>query len=344
MLIPTPAQAHHNGHDAQVLLDGLAGRPQLVGVLGLGSTSSAADIQKLQQALLKAGKSVRTDGVLDGNTLASTYEIIRDKGAAVGGAIAALASKSASSAVQSAFGDLQSLDSLLSQVPGISLSIPSLLRDTSTVDAVVSAAQTLCSVTNLGAACTIANKIKNSLNAFFSTMSDAVPTLTSVIGLLVPGSTSTTTLPAGKMLLPKISANLLNRLQLPGTYPAGTIYTASSKQPGMYRIGVPRAMTAGLGNALGSTAPYQEVTASATPPANATQVDESTFDKQTGTQPFYKKIWFWAAVGGGVLATGTIIALIVHRQRVHHRSAAFERALGDGEYDDHIDWDDEQDA
>jgi hypothetical protein len=313
-----------------------------VGVLGLGSTSSAADIQKLQQALIKAGKSVRTDGVLDGNTLASTYEIIRDKGGAVGGAIAALASKSASSAVQSAFGDLQSLDSLLSQVPGISLSIPSLLRDTSSVDAVVSAAQTLCSVANLGPACTIATKVKNGLNTFFSTVSDAVPTLTSVIGLLVPGSTSSTTLPQ-KVLIPRISANLLNRLQLPGTYPTGTIYAASSKQPGMYRIGVPRAATAGFGYALGSTSPFVEVTASATPPANGTQVDESTFDKQTGTTPFYKKTWFWAAVGGGVLATGTIVALIVHRQRVHHRSAAFERALnGSDDYDDHIGgWDDD---
>jgi hypothetical protein len=340
MLIPTPAQAHNNGHDAQVLLDGLAGRPQLIGVMGLGATSSPADIQKLQQALVKSGKSVRTDGVMDGNTLASTYEVIRDKGGAVGGAIAALVSKGASGAVQSAFSDLQSLDNLLSQVPGISLSIPSLLRDTSTVSSIVSVAQGACSVLNLGAACTIANKIQNALNTFFSTMEGAAPTLTSVIGLLVPGSTTTTPV---RVIAPiKLNTALLNKLQ-PGTYPAGTIYTASSKQAGMYRIGVPRAVTAGFGNALGSTSPFVEVTASATPPANGTQVDESTFDKQTGTQPFYKKAWFWAAVGGGVLATGTVIALIVHRQRVHHRSAAFERALnGSDDYDDHIDgWDDD---
>jgi len=306
---------------------------------GLGY--SPADITALQNALIKAGKtSVKATGVMDGQTAAAMYEIIRDKGGAVGAAFATIAgSSSVASGIQSAFSALQSKDSTLQSVPGVSLSIPSLLRDASKVSMVVSVAPSIaCAVSNslCSRVTSIAGTIQNALNTFFSKLSDAAPTLLKVIGILVPGSTSgaaptTTTVKSPLLSILATSVIRPQAMQVspsptattgPATtaIPAGSIYAPSSKFPGKFRVAIPRA-AGGLGGlgvmsdgmfgecmfgdcGLGAAAAFTEVAPVTAPPAGATQVTEKELEAKTGQTPFYKKPLFWVAVAGGVVVIG----------------------------------------
>ena len=90
--------------------------------------------------------------------------------------------------------------------------------------------------------------------------------------------------------------------------------TAYSKKRGVWRVAMPTGLAGGIGvagldgvclaGACGLGAPYQETPPSAAQPPGATVVDESTFEKQTGTRPWYKKPLVWAAIAGGAAAIG----------------------------------------
>jgi len=176
-----------------------AGASGFYGPTGFGGYDLAA-IKALQNALIKAGKGngITANGVMDGYTAAAVYEIIRDQGGTFASALAQIAgSSSVASGITSAFKALQSMDSTLQGVPLISLSIPSLLRDADKVGWVVSMAPTVCRVypSSCSTVNNIANTIQNALNTFFSKLSEAAPTLLKVIGILVPGSTTTAPTP-----------------------------------------------------------------------------------------------------------------------------------------------------
>lgn len=137
-----------------------------------------------------------------------------------------------------------------------------------------------------------------------------------------------------------------------GQYPAGTITSPSSKMPGMWRVAIPRTASAGFGIAtidpgyavpasqLGADAAFTEVTPVAAPPAGATQVSEAQLEKQTGQLPLYKNWMFWAAVGGGVIVVGGLIALLSSNEK-HQQLAARSRAFERGELFDEDEDDDD---
>lgn len=96
------------------------------------------------------------------------------------------------------------------------------------------------------------------------------------------------------------------------TYPPGSI-TAFVAETNMWRVAVP-ATSLGLG-IFGATASFTEVAPTQAPPAGATQVSLTQFEKQTGTLPLYKKWQFWAAVAGGVVVVGGGALFIARRKR-----------------------------
>jgi hypothetical protein len=304
---------------------------------GLGSYDPAT-IKALQNALIKAGKNVKASGVMDGATAAAIYEIIRDRGGAFASAIASQASQTVASKIQSAFKVLQDMDATLAKVPVISLSIPSLLRDTSKISLISSiAVEGVCSpyasklYSNAGpesALCakvkSIANTIQNAINTFFRELSEAAPTLLKVIGILVPGSVSPsdlappTTTPPTKYDLTVVGPVEFFRppsTQPPSTqppkYPAGSIQWRSRKDL-MWHVAVP--VTAAFGEVLEAAAPYVErdVLPEAAPGVRI--VDETEGQKATGQLPFYKNWKFWAAVGG-VAALGGGSYFLIRRKR-----------------------------
>jgi hypothetical protein len=302
---------------------------------GLGSYDPAT-IKALQNALIKAGKNVKASGVMDGATAAAIYEIIRDRGGAFASAIAAQASQTVASRIQSAFKVLQDMDATLAEVPafakvGISLSIPALLRDTSKISLISSiVVEGVCSsyasklYSNAGpesALCakvkSIANTIQNAINTFFRELSEAAPTLLKVVGILVPGSVSPSDLapPTTKFDLVKFDTGLVKIFQPPSTqppkYPAGSIQWRSRKDL-MWHVAVP--VTAAFGEVLEAAAPYVErdVLPEAAPGVRI--VDETEGQKATGQLPFYKNWKFWAAVGG-VAALGGGSYFIIRRKR-----------------------------
>jgi hypothetical protein len=106
-------------------------------------------------------------------------------------------------------------------------------------------------------------------------------------------------------------------------YPAGTLYYLDPKTR-MYMVALP--IGAGLGcvggdcmmglgqyvlfpggwGALGADATHTPPTPTAEQPgAPAQQTTKDVVEKASGTTPFWKKWWFWTAVGGGTLALGT---------------------------------------
>jgi hypothetical protein len=300
---------------------------------GLGGYDPAT-IKALQNALIKAGKNVKVSGVMDGATAAAIYEIIRDRGGAFASAIAAQASQTVASRIQSAFKALQDMDATLAKVPVISLSIPALLRDTSKISLISSiVVEGLCSsyasklYSNAGpesALCakvkSIANTIQNAINTFFRELSEAAPTLLKVIGILVPGSVSpsdlappTTTTPPTKYGLTVIGPAEFFRppSTQPLKYPAGSIQWRSRKDL-MWHVAVP--VTAAFGEVLEAAAPYVErdVLPEAAPGVRI--VDETEGQKATGRLPFYKNWKFWAAVGG-VAALGGGSYFLIRRKR-----------------------------
>ena len=163
------------------------------------------------------------------------------------------------------------MDATLHKVPGVSLDIPSLLRDTRYVQQIVSLVQGACSISSsipgCSAALPVANTLQNALSTFNSKLSDAAPTLLKVIGILVPGSTSgaattTTTVKSPLLSILATSGIRPQAMQMspsptattgPATtgpaataLPAGSIYAPSSKFPGKFRVAIPRA-AGGLG-------------------------------------------------------------------------------------------------
>jgi hypothetical protein len=227
------------------------------------------------------------------------------------------------------------MDAQLGKVPFVSVSIPSLLRDSSKVSMFISAVSGACSAVSLPGCSTaqpIASKIQNALNTFFSTMSEAAPTLLKVVGMLAPGSVTATVPAPGSVTSggPGFRVGTVVTTLLPGggaptpgasAIVPGTIYAPSSKFPGMFRVAVPRT-AAGLGGlgvmedgafgtcifgdcGLGVTAPLVEKPSVSTPlPEPAKLTTEKDLEKQTGTTPFYKKPLFWVAMAGGVVVVG----------------------------------------
>lgn len=96
------------------------------------------------------------------------------------------------------------------------------------------------------------------------------------------------------------------------TYPAGSI-TAFDAKTNMWRVAVP-AGSLGLG-IFGATASFTEVAPTQSPPAGATQVSPTQFQKQTGTLPIYKQWWFWGAIGGAAIGVGGTLVLLRRRKR-----------------------------
>lgn len=87
--------------------------------------------------------------------------------------------------------------------------------------------------------------------------------------------------------------------EAPQRYPAGTI-TALDPKIGSYRIAIPVGATLGAADAVTHT----ETASAATVPEGVTQVPLPEFQAKTGTLPWYRKPWVWAATGGGVLILG----------------------------------------
>lgn len=250
---------------------------------GLGY--SPADITALQNALIKAGKtSVKANGVMDGRTAAAVYEIFRDKGGLFASALASIASASVASTILDAFKALQSMDATLHKVPGVSLDIPSLLRDTKYVQQIVSVVQGACSISSsipgCSAALPVANTLQNALSTFNSKLSDAAPTLLKVIGILVPGSTpgaaSTTTVKP--LLINILPTSLLRPQAMQMSPPSPTV-------PGHAAAALP------------AGAIFKEL------------------ESKTGQLPFYKKPLFWVAVAGGVAVVGGGSYFLLRKRR-----------------------------
>jgi hypothetical protein len=303
---------------------------------GFGAAYNPTDVKALQEALQRAGKSVRTDGVMDGNTLAALYELIRDRGGATASAVASAISTKAGTYIQKLFAGLQDLDRKLGKVPGVSLSIPSLLRKMSLVSQITSVAQQVCSrfPDIYPDACEVASKLQNALNEFFSAASSAAKQLAQVVYVLVPEAAPTTTPPPTAKFPLDIKTAILEMKALPGakppaeTYPPGTIYARASKMPGWYRIAIPLQRTAGLGIAetrgtcvfgdcgLGAEATHLEVEMQQTPPPGATPTTETELEKKTGKLPWYKKWQVWAAIGGAVVVGSGAVIYVRRRRRM----------------------------
>lgn len=165
------------------------------GAFGAFGAASLAEVKTLQQTLKNVGKTggnvTKVNGAIDGYTLAAMYEVIRDQAGPKGGAMAALISQGASSAIQTVFQKLQDLDAKLSKVPLISLSIPALLRDSSKISLLTDVVDGTCSAPGIPGCSTareVASKIRAAIQTFWDTMSNGVPTINKVMRFLVPSA------------------------------------------------------------------------------------------------------------------------------------------------------------
>lgn len=98
--------------------------------------------------------------------------------------------------------------------------------------------------------------------------------------------------------------------EAPQQYPAGTI-TALDPRTGSYRIAIPVGTTLGAAD----TVTHTEVASAATAPGGVTQVTLPEFQAKTGTLPWYRKPWVWAAAGGGALILGGGAYYVFRRKR-----------------------------
>jgi hypothetical protein len=116
----------------------------------------------------------------------------------------------------------------------------------------------------------------------------------------------------GDIARPSVSA--MGLTTAPTTAPAGASYPTGSIGAYDVKLGVFRiASPAGLSGA----AAYREVATSPTLPKGVAEVDLATYEKQTGTRPWYKKGSTWAVVvtGSAAIAAGVVVVSRRRRRR-----------------------------
>jgi len=100
-------------------------------------------------------------------------------------------------------------------------------------------------------------------------------------------------------------------------YPSGSL-TAWSEKLGKWRVAIPVGTKAEIDTAKasepGEEPTHEELTPRINQPGGAEVVEESKIDDVTGQTPFYKKWWFWAAVGG-VVVLGAGAYYLVQRKK-----------------------------
>lgn len=95
--------------------------------------------------------------------------------------------------------------------------------------------------------------------------------------------------------------------------PAGTIHY-QDVATGVFRVAVPIAATLG---GFGQATYIEAGTTQADPTAQgSTAVTKEAYEEATGTKrAFWKKWWFWAAIGGGVSVLGAGTFVVIRRRR-----------------------------
>lgn len=82
---------------------------------------------------------------------------------------------------------------------------------------------------------------------------------------------------------------------------------------GLWRRAVPTGLSAAAGLGGGFGEPYREVAPATARQGADTLVDVKTFEKQTGTRPWYRKPLVWAAIAGGAAAIGGGAYLVMRK-------------------------------